>query len=323
MDLLYKFTNKTYHCLPETPSPPHHLSSPEPPTFEHLIGLDLKCLACILAEMAFFNKIKCLPQLNTLLTRTSFICSMLLKQPFIIMSGPFATFILSTLKPFKHSPKQSYFYEAILKSQASFSNIDTLLNLHLTCLPFKSYFEHLYKLCVLFDTVDMVIQEFEEISQYSLKQRLARVIQGVTSLNPTHEDLLRAELQLLKALNQNSGTQTPNTMTQNDELLIKAEFFSEQKFFLALYSLPELMVLMSDPRKNLTAQSILFTADSFDLILPHLVSFFESPRTCVDAFLYLFNKLSLFLSRTEMNKRLLPILLHVLNVVDLNETLGM
>ncbi len=322
MELLYKFTNKTYHCLPQTFSQSDHRSSSVLASFEQLLALDLKCLACILTELAFFSKVKCLPQLNTLQTRTQFICNMLLKQPHIIMSGPFAAFILSTLKPFKPSPKQSYFYEAILKSQSTFNNIDTLLNMHLTCLPFKSFFENLHNLCSLFDTIDQVIQEFDELSQYSLKQRLVEVIQGVTSLNINHEDLLRTELQLLKVLNQNTGSDTSTTKCQNDELLIKVEFFHEQKFFLALYNLPELMVLMSDPRKNLTAQSILFTADSFDLIFPHLISFFESPKTCVDAFLYLFNKLSFFLSRTEMIKKFLPILLHVLNVVDLNETIG-
>jgi hypothetical protein len=103
---------------------------------------------------------------------------------------------------------------------------------------------------------------------------------------------------------------------------LTSDFVHEQKFYLALYSLPHLMIEMSDPRKNITTQAILFGADSFDLIFPYLLDLFENPKTCVNSFLYLFNKLPKFVSRNELAKKFLPILLHVLNIVDLNQTIG-
>lgn len=79
---------------------------------------------------------------------------------------------------------------------------------------------------------------------------------------------------------------------------------------------------MTDPRKCQLAQSICIGNDSLDLILPYILNLFANPKTCVNSFLHLFNKLAKFISRSELQKRFLPIIIHALNVVDLNETVG-
>jgi hypothetical protein len=80
---------------------------------------------------------------------------------------------------------------------------------------------------------------------------------------------------------------------------------------------------MSDPKKNQLAQSICFTSDSkFELILPYLLNLFENPNTCVNSFLFLFNKLAKFMSHIELSKKFLPLIIQVLNVVDLKQTMG-
>jgi hypothetical protein len=156
------------------------------------------------------------------------------------------------------------------------------------------------------------------MSQQSLIENLSKIILDITSLNQSQEDLVKVELQLLKLLNKSRDLQSE----QQEELDLSPDLFYEQKLYLALYNLPKLMIEMSDPRKNLTTQAILYTSDSFDLIAPYLLSYFENPKTCVNSFLYLFSKIAVFLSRGELVKKFLPILLDVLNIVDLNETLG-
>ena len=83
MDSLYKFTNKSYHCLPDEKSKNIYNSF----TFENFVTNDMRCLGCLLTEMAFFNKIKCLPEQNPLSIRCTLISNMLNKQPHIVMSG--------------------------------------------------------------------------------------------------------------------------------------------------------------------------------------------------------------------------------------------
>ena len=135
-------------------------------------------------------------------------------------------------------------------------------------------------------------------------------------------DLLKIELQLLGALKtEKDPNQLTNIDSINGEIFIDIELFYEQKFYLAFYNIPKLLIDMSDPRKNLTIQSVSYTADIFDLIFPTLLNLFESPKTSVNSFIYLFRKLSFFLSRGELVKKFLPILLNVLNIVDLNETI--
>lgn len=140
-------------------------------------------------------------------------------------------------------------------------------------------------------------------------------------------DLLKIELQLLRALKTDRDSSQQTNINKhsidcvNGEIFIDIELFFEQKFYLAFYNIPKLLIEMSDPRKNLTIQSLSFTADLFDLIFPTLLRLFESPKTCVNSFLYLFRKLSFFLSRGELVKKFLPILLNMLNIVDLDETI--
>lgn len=96
------------------------------------------------------------------------------------LQGPFTAFILSVLKPFdkNFSPdsKRSYFIENIQKIQSKFYNIDMLLNIHLTCLPFKSFFENFYKFNVLNEMIETVIHDFDEMCQVELKDHLKRII---------------------------------------------------------------------------------------------------------------------------------------------------
>lgn len=83
MESLYKFTKKAYHTFPQT----KHVSTRTRLSFEYLCNFDMKCLACLLTELSFFNKIKCLPNQNSLQVRCDFICKMFAKQPHILMSG--------------------------------------------------------------------------------------------------------------------------------------------------------------------------------------------------------------------------------------------
>lgn len=104
---------------------------------------------------------------------------------------------------------------------------------------------------------------------------------------------------------------------------VRREMIYDQKFYLALLHLPALLYDMTDTRKCQLAQSVCTSSsDTLDLVLPHVLALFVQPRTCVNALLHLFSKLAKFVSRTELHRRFLPIVVQVLNVVDLNETLG-
>lgn len=78
---MLKFVNKVYHCLPENDE---KIDSKREITFEELVYKDLKCLACIICEIIMFNKLKCLPQQNSLDTRYAFICKTINQEPHII-----------------------------------------------------------------------------------------------------------------------------------------------------------------------------------------------------------------------------------------------
>lgn len=87
LEQLLKFTSKTYNCLPNddnittnTANNNNELKN----NFEDFAWLDLKCLVCVLFELAYFSRIKCLPRLNNLETRCSFIQKLLLKEPQLI-----------------------------------------------------------------------------------------------------------------------------------------------------------------------------------------------------------------------------------------------
>lgn len=108
--------------------------------------------------------------------------------------------------------------------------------------------------------------------------------------------------------------------------LFKIDTVYEQKFYFSLFYIPNIMFSMSDPKRNQLAQSICMTTSSnydfYELILPYVIDLYEDPATCVNSFIFLFNKLAKFFNKNELLNKLLPILLHVLNVVDLNETVG-
>jgi hypothetical protein len=52
--------------------------------FEDYARLDMKCLACLLAEIVYFNKLKCMPQENSLETRCLFITKLIRKEPHLL-----------------------------------------------------------------------------------------------------------------------------------------------------------------------------------------------------------------------------------------------
>lgn len=104
---------------------------------------------------------------------------------------------------------------------------------------------------------------------------------------------------------------------------VKRETIYEQKFYLSLLHMPSLLYDMTDTKKSQLATSSNINTDSpLDLVLPQILALFVHPRTCVQSLLNLFAKLAKFIPRGELVKRFLPIVIHVLNVVDLNETLG-
>ncbi|CAF0855447.1 unnamed protein product [Brachionus calyciflorus] len=310
IETMLKFVNKSYHCLPDDDLK----KETNDITFEDLVNKDLKCLACILCEIIMFNKLKCLPQCNSIESRYAFICKTIIQEPHII-TGPFQPFILSVLKPFSDqtnksskSPRSTIHMENILKYQSHSVNISKLLNPHLTILPFKLYFENLFKFNEISYKLDYLIAEYKHLDKaYMLKQLNLIITQtGFLNLNRNVEDMAFY-----------TSDETPSL-----DQSISIDLLHEQKFYLALLYLPKLMFDMSDPKKNFLSQSICVGNESYELILQYLVQLFENANTCVNSFLFLFNKLTKFLSRNEMVKRFLPILVCVLNIVDLNETMG-
>ncbi len=339
---------------------------------------------------------------NSKIEKQSIIAKKKTKRSLLHMSSSSGSSSASANTPQK--PALSYFQESILRFQSEFVNIDTLLNPNLSKLPFKSYFEVLYKFCVIFNKLDYIIDEFDELGQSKIQQCLVNAMFQTNQLNNfvnpskevsanpsnrrtssfnqrtqtgsilfpadeetqskwSREDALNfSELneemknlaQTVKSRNfdfdsatkdQNFKQEDANT-NQNVEIAetevdknpitleamntmlepsddIKIELIYEQKFYLSLFYIPNLMFNMSDPKKNQLAQSIcMVNNESFELILPYLINLFENPNTCVNSFLFLFNKVAKFLSRSELLKRFLPQIIHVLNVVDLNETIG-
>jgi hypothetical protein len=297
-------------------------------------------------------------------------------------SSPFMPFICSVLKPFgdlslpadrqalfmskKSKSYLPYFYENVHKYQSDLVNLDTLLNSNLSILPFKAYFYQLYKLCEIFNRLDYLINEYDNLKQPSVQNQLISILNEAGCLANNGKDghplsprpldeasnrfSFKSDVEQTSGINLNSDQlttasdeasrfglpksssdlydqQAAAAVTADDFALdsdsqIKLENIYEQKFYIALLYLPNLLFDMSDPRKNQLAQSICIGNDSFDLILPYVINLFENPNTCVNSFLCLFNKLSKFLSRNELTKRVLPILIQVLNVVDLSETIG-
>lgn len=198
--------------------------------------------------------------------------------------------------------------ENIIKYQSQNVNLSTLLNPHLTVLPFKLFFENLYKFNEIAYKLEYLINEYEHLEKKFILKQLNLIIRqtGLLNMNCNVEDLTFYSSDESYSLDQS----------------ISNEQLHEQKFYLALLYLPKLMFDMSDPKKNFLSQSICVGNESYELIYQYLINLFENPNTCVNSFLFLFNKLSKFLSKNEIQKRFLPILLSVLNIVDLNETMG-
>ena len=287
--------------------------------------------------------------------------------------------IFSILKPFgdivTQTEKQStitqlkraktsiqYYFEYLAKYQTEFVSVESLLNKHLSILPFKPYFEALYKFSEIFCRIEYLIKEFSSLKPSNVYNQLMNILHQTGSLNNqfiSNKEIITQQQQRAqtsskdydednqsknsrddsrstssKTIQDNasqfkaSNPSEPNESYQSNEdeisnlNLIKIDTLYEQKFYLGLLYIPSLMFDMSDPKKNQLAQSICYITDSFELIIPYLLNLFENPNTCVNSFLFLFNKLSRFMSQAELNKKFLPIIIQVLNVVDLSETIG-
>ena len=214
---------------------------------------------------------------------------------------PFATTTSSSTLPSNNSattttsgkkPTSSRSYiESLLRHQVNFVNIATLLNLNLSILPFSSHFEQLYKFCSRFQLLTNLINNHAQLSQQQVRQELNTIIRLKMDQTPTFISV--AEL--------------------NDHL--------NQ---LSLSFMPILMQQLTQPKQNQFAQSICHShTDSFELVMPVLEDLFSNSSTCVDSFVYLFHRLYRYVSRSVLRKKFLPILLQLINVVDLNETMGL
>jgi len=206
---------------------------------------------------------------------------------------PFAanSFIPSTASSNRKPLTTKSYIENLVKHQVNFINISTLLNPNLSILPFKSHFEQLYKFSYRFQLLSNLIRNQDDLTNNQIRQELNSIIK------------LKQD-QTLIALSSNE---------LNDHL--------NQ---LSLSFMPLLMSQLTQPKQNQFAQSICYShTDSFELIMPFLEELFSNPHTCVDSFLYLFHKLCRYVSRQVLCKKFLPILLQLVNVVDLKETIGL
>lgn len=102
-----------------------------------------------------------------------FICSVL--KPFGDLSSPEKHVSVAT-----HGKKAKsfvpFFFENLHKYQSESVSVESLLNRHLSVLPFKSYFEPLYKICEIFNRLDFLAENFEQVraasSSIGLHQQL-------------------------------------------------------------------------------------------------------------------------------------------------------
>lgn len=263
---------------------------------------------------------------------------------------PFMAFICSVLRPFgdlSASDKQNllmnkrsntksylpYFYENVYKYQSDYVTLDTLLNTNLSVLPFKYYFYSLYKFCEIFNRLDDLIDDYDQLKPTQLNQQLISILNQAGFLNVSSEEAsfsssgnqfkldIKDEHQFLSDFIMDDLIKDANNLLV-DETSIKIHHIYEQKFYIALLYLSNLLFDMTDPKKNRLPPSICVGNESFDLILPYILSLFQNPNTCVNCFLSLFNKISKFLSKAVLIKKFLPIIIQVLNVIDLNETIG-
>ena len=101
MENLLRFTHKAYNHMPSNASSSSKATSnnnnnnsntarwakkaAQPSvSWEELTQRDIKCFACLIAEIVLFAKVKCLPCGNDLETRCAFINRTIVKEPHII-----------------------------------------------------------------------------------------------------------------------------------------------------------------------------------------------------------------------------------------------
>ena len=149
---------------------------------------------------------------------------------FLSKSRPFMQFICSVLKPFgdlstpekqqsiaTHGKKSKsyvpFFYENLNKYQCENVSVESLLNRHLSILPFKPYFEQLYKICKIFNRLDFLIENFERLPTTNLRNQLKSILNDAgclttqtpaTSTLGTDEQLQINEL-IIDAVNKLDG----------------------------------------------------------------------------------------------------------------------
>jgi hypothetical protein len=355
-----KFTNKNYHTLPDRKNNKDLVPS-QYNSFEDFQNRDIRCLACLICEIILFKRLICLPRMNTIEERYEFICRTIIQEPHIL-TGPFMPFITSVLKPFntqkdnRYNNKKSnnFFNDISLKYQVELVNIDTLLNTHLSIVPFKSYFETVYRFSEIFNKLNYIISEFDNLEQSYLRFELHQINRDdlMTKMSSKYFKLssefysyankiseYRAREDLLKTVGKqqqqdnddaslsfsmsNSFINKTDTISNSEQNLITIEMLHDQKFIITSFYIQKLLVEMSDPKISQMATSIIFCSDSFELIMPYVLNLFEDPNTCIDSFLFLLNKLSVFISREDLTSRFLPIILHVLNAVDLVDTVSL
>ena len=287
VESLLRFTKKSYLSIPSSCTTKKIVDST---TFEELKAQDLKSVTCILAEILLIQKLKSLPSESSLEERLKIIYEIVSKEPHLIPCT-FRSIIMNILKEFdKQSPTLT---------------VDLLLNQHLAIIPFKYYFNNLYNLSELLNRIDFIIENYNDIKSVNIKE--------LNLANANSDSIENVELELLNDVSVK-------------QLIIETLY--EQKFFIALNSIPYILSDMNNIKLNNLQQinKILntnSTTNSFELILTYVQNLLENPYTCINSIVYLFNKVAKFLSKNELEKKFLAIIMHLLNVIDLEQTIGL
>ena len=288
VETLLKFTQKSYLSIPGNKEKKFINYK----SFEELKAQDLKCITCILAEILLFQKLKTLSIDSSLEERLKIINDIISKEPHLIPST-FRSIIINTLKEFDKN------------CSSSSLTVDLLLNQHLALIPFKYYFNNLYNLSELLNRIDFIIENYNDIKSININEL------NLTNVN--NELVENIELEFTNDLSVK-------------QLIIETLY--EQKFFIALNSIPFMLSDMNNIKLNNLQQlnKILntnSTSNSFELILTYVQNLLENPYTCINSIVYLFNKVAKFLSKNELEKKFLGIIMHLLNVIDLEQTIGL
>lgn len=143
-----------------------------------------------------------------------FICSVL--KPFGDLSTPEKQQSIATHGK-KSKPYVPFFYENLHKYQCENVSVESLLNRHLSILPFKPYFDQLYKICQIFNRLDFLCENFERLPTTNLRNQLISILNdagclttqtqaivGSTSTLGTDEQLQINEL-IIEAVNKLDG----------------------------------------------------------------------------------------------------------------------